>query len=975
MSKLRVEVVLAAIDKATAPLRGLGKSSKSTSKEVRQLQDTLKALSRTQETVEALRNVSRSVGITSQKFKEAQQTVARLRQNMAASDKPTRAQAKAFEQARQAAAQLKAEHSQLIQRQQRLRTALREAGVDTTKLANAQRELRSRSAAASSELERQKVVLARLNEQQRKLNAAQDRYRQGMDRRNSLAANGAAMAFSGGAMLRGLGEPLNEGKHYAVEEQRIAALGLGDKATTDAIKYGKALKTYGTSTLDNLQLVRDAMTVFADEHHAELVAPTLARMKFANRAMYGDEKAEDNERQFMDMLKVVELRGGLANEAAFKQQANMIQQVLTATGGRVSAEEWLNVIKTGGLAAKGQADEAFFYKLEALVQEMGGNRVGTAMMSAYQNLYQGRTTKRAAQNLESFGLIGDYSKVQHDKAGQVSFLNPGALKGAELFRKDQFAWMEQVLLPSLAAKGLTSKDQVLDAIGSIFSNRTAGNLFGQMYLQREQIHKNAKLNAGADGIDQLYDKAKTTSTGKELELLAKRANLYKQISDGLMPTYNRLLEAIAQIAERLTSWAQAHPALAAAIVKTVAALAILVTVLGAVALAMAAVMGPFVMARFAISTLGIRLGAFAASSTAGASAVSTLGSAFSGLGGIIATVGRMLFLSPIGLIIGAIAVAALLIWKYWEPVKAFFGGVFDGISEALAPLADMFDGIKQAFAPLMPLFDQLFTQSEVGNTTLAVFASIGYAVGTVLGWLLRAAITPLAYGIRGLVAVFGFLAGAAANVWQQITTAFEGGWQGIGLLLLKWSPLGWFLDLFRPVLAWFGVELPGKFAGFGSMMIDGLKNGLKAAFPGIYATLKALAEKLPEPVRKALDINSPSRVFAEIGGFTMQGLAEGLANKQRAPLAVAGDLARQLATVGMGLAIGAPALAGQLDHRPAGLAGPQGATVAAAPSLVINVYPSPGMDEQALARLVAREVQRIQHAADRRQNTRLGDKE
>ena len=88
-------------------------------------------------------------------------------------------------------------------------------------------------------------------------------------------------------------------------------------------------------------------------------------------------------------------------------------------------------------------------------------------MSAYQNIYQGRTTKRAANNLMELGLIADQSKVSHDKAGQVSFLNPGALKGADLFKKDQFEWLEKVLLPALAQKGITSRDQVHDAIGSI----------------------------------------------------------------------------------------------------------------------------------------------------------------------------------------------------------------------------------------------------------------------------------------------------------------------------------------------------------------------------------------------------------------------------------------------------------------------------------------------------------------------------
>ena len=38
--------------------------------------------------------------------------------------------------------------------------------------------------------------------------------------------------------------------------------------------------------------------------------------------------------------------------------------------------------------------------------------------------------------------------------------------------KNQFEWIEKVLLPQLANKGITEKKQEIDAIGCIFSNRT-----------------------------------------------------------------------------------------------------------------------------------------------------------------------------------------------------------------------------------------------------------------------------------------------------------------------------------------------------------------------------------------------------------------------------------------------------------------------------------------------------------------------
>ncbi|SUQ07558.1 Uncharacterised protein [Yokenella regensburgei] len=57
-------------------------------------------------------------------------------------------------------------------------------------------------------------------------------------------------------------------------------------------------------------------------------------------------------------------------------------------------------------------------------------------------------------------------------------------------------------------------------------------------------------------------------------------------------------------------------------------------------------------------------------------------------------------LSPIGLIGAAFVAAGLLIWRYWEPIKAFFLGVFTGVMQAISPLRD-------TFATFSPIFDMI----------------------------------------------------------------------------------------------------------------------------------------------------------------------------------------------------------------------------------------------------------------------------
>lgn len=167
--------------------------------------------------------------------------------------------------------------------------------------------------------------------------------------------------------------PLEEAKKFQTELTRFASLGFGDKVNREAEKFAVGMKTFGTSARDNMMLVSDAMAVFKDLHHAEIAAPILAKMKFANEAVFG-EGGRSNESKFMDMLKVIEFRRGLSSSAEFETQANFVQKVIAGSRNRVDATQLLNALKTGGVALSGRSNESFYLGAEPLIQEFGGSR-------------------------------------------------------------------------------------------------------------------------------------------------------------------------------------------------------------------------------------------------------------------------------------------------------------------------------------------------------------------------------------------------------------------------------------------------------------------------------------------------------------------------------------------------------------------------------------------------------------------------
>ncbi|MGE9774533.1 phage tail tape measure protein [Acinetobacter baumannii] len=836
MKPLKLEVLFGSKDSLSPALKLMIGSSIAASKALKNTRDELKRLNDQQRQLDSFKKLKEDVKQASTELERNKKIVQSLREQLAVNPdaKLTKELKKAETQVKQLTKVVTEGRPRLIE----LRNELNNAGLKSKNFADQQQELKEKINAANTSIDSQKNKLENLNRFQKSHSNMSGNVR-------TAAMYGAGMAATGTAALYQIRKPIDESKRVDVEENRIASLGFGKKATDEAIQYAKAMKTFGTSTLDNLTLVRDGVTAFGDVHHAQWVAPTLAKMKFANEAMYGDHGVE-NEKKFMDMLKVIEMRNGLKSKESFQEQANIIQQVITATGGRVQAEEWLNVIKTGGIAAKGMDNKAFYYKMEPLVQEMGGHRVGTSMMSAYQNLYQGRTTQRAAANLDKFGLIGDYSKVKHNKTGDLSYLDIGAIKGADLFKKDQFAWMEQVLVPALNAKGITKEGDVIDAIGSIFSNRTASNLFAQMYMQRDQIHKNAKLNEGAFNIDQLNTQAQGTTSGKELEARAKLNDAYLQFGQTILPIYTQALVMASNALQGFTGWMQQNPTLAKALGTGLLLIAGGLVAIGGLLLVFSPLILSMLSLRLMMVTLGVQGSALSFAFRLLLSPFSLLKGAITGVGTALMWLGRLAMAHPLLALITAVAFGVYLIYKNWDTIGPYFQNVWAKIKG--------------------------FFQSGIGNIS-----------ATILNW------SPLGLFYSAFAAVmnwFGFelptkFSSFGANIINGLINGIKSHFPKLKEI---WNTVADYMpDWLKQRMV---IRSPSRvMAGLGGHIVGGIGMGLTQAFPELKnkynQVLNLFTNKTQSPAMDQIDIAAP--VISKIQ------TAPNLTSSRQSSLAVAGD--------------------------------------------------------------------------------------
>lgn len=881
MKPLKLEVLFGSKDSLSPVLKLMIGNSKAASNALKRTSDEVKKLNDQQKQIDGYVKQKKATEESAKALKEMQDRIKTLRQQM--NSNPSAELTRDFEKAKAAAKRLKDSHQQNTQQLHQLRTEMNQSGLSTSNLSQHQSELRRRTDQATSELERQRRTL-------RNLNNVQQQHQRYSQNARTAGMTGMMMAGAGVGTLYAMQKPIEENKKIDISENRIGALGLGKQATKEAIDYARAMKTFGTSTLDNMNLVLDGVTAFADVHHAKMVAPTLAKMKFGNEALYGQEKAEENDRKFMDMLKVIEFRGGLKSEEAFKKEANIIQQVITATGGRVQGSEYLNALKTGGIAVQGMTNEALYYKMEPIIQMTSGFRFGTAAQSAYQNIYQGKTTKRAANNMERLGLIADPSKLKHDKSGQISFLDVGAIKGADLFKKDQFAWMEEVLIPALNAKGITKEGDILDAMGSIFSNRTASGLFSNMYKQRENIHKNMKLNMGAENIDQISERAKGTTSGKELEAKAKLHDVYLQFGQTILPAYTKALELATGAMQNFTLWMQQNPTLAKALGTGLLVIAAGLVAIGGLLLVFSPLILSMLSLRLMMVTLGVQGSALSFALRMLVMPFSLLRGAITGIGSALMWLARLAMAHPILALITAVAFGVYMIYQNWDTVGPYF-----------------------------------------------------------------------------------------QKAWAQITGFFKSGIGNISATILNWSPMGLFYSAFATVLNWFGFELPTKFSVFGTNIIDGLINGIKAAFPKLKSTWNDVANYMPDWLKQRMIIRSPSRVMAGLGGHIIGGIGMGLTqafpelknkynqvlnlftNKSQSPVLDQIDIA-------------APVMS-KIQTAPNLTPSRQSSLAVAGDTYTIHIHAAPGQIVQDLERQIEQVVMRIQRDKLARVRTIMSDQE
>lgn len=628
-----------------------------------------------------------------------------------------------------------------------------------------------------------------------RLREAEQRQVRAAEVSSRLRTGATRAAVVGGSVVAAMASPIAQASTSQIITLKASSIGIDRKEVAGALDFARRQKIFGVSQNEKSEMMSDLLGAFGEREAAEHALPTLAKMKFAQMTRYGNVSPEDAERDAVTAGRVIDARGGARSQSLFDTQADYVNRSIQATSGAVTSEMLRQMQTHGGAAMNAMSDRGFYLHAASLANEThDASGVGTGSLSAYQNLYQGKTTKRAVENLDKLGLIGDRSKVKFDKVGQASFLNPGALLGADVFRRDQFEWVTKVLVPALKKKGITDNKGITDAIASIVSNSNGAKLLQNYYLNQRQIERDEKNAQSSPSIDQASKEAQGTARGQQIGLTSKLHDLQLGIGAKLLPAYTSALIHANGALDKLNSFTKEHPKLARnmalAVAGGAAALLVAVPLMFAAGIALNAY-GNFALLatrREAALTAATLLNTVATgeNATIQAASLSRFGGMSRAIGSVAIAPFRAvglavrgigiafgLLLSPVGIAVLAIGAAAILVYKYWEPIKAFFTGVWEGIKQGVGPLGPT---ITAAFSPIVGVVKSIWgwftrllepvhlTKSGMASATDAGVSfgkTVGDAIRGVVGWLEKAV------GYFTWIASHG--ASAVSSIWHSVS--------------------------------------------------------------------------------------------------------------------------------------------------------------------------------------------------------------
>ncbi|EDM2049890.1 phage tail tape measure protein [Salmonella enterica subsp. enterica serovar Muenchen] len=691
MKNLDIRVSFSAIDKLTRPVEtarrsvgGLTDSLKKTQADIKALGTQSKAFSRLREsftqTTEKIQKTQRALNGLKQVQQEGGTLTDKQREHLA-----------------QLAAKLERLNEVRTREKEKLREASREMVRHGVTLSGSDRTIESairRTEQYNRTLERERQALARVTQ-------ARSRYDRLQQTAGKLrGAGGVALGTAAGAGYAA-GRFLAPAVGFDREMSRVGALTRIDKTDPQFAALREQAKKLGAETQFTSSDAASGQAFLAMAGFTPQ-AIQAALPGVLNMALAGG----------MDLGQSADISSNILSQFHLDpKEMDRVSDVLTAAFTRTNTD--LNSIGEAmkyagtGMASLGVSVEQTTAMIGVMANVgLRGSIAGTGLQTTFSRL--AAPTGKAASALKELGV---------NVADATGKMRPAEVVLADIYKAvhkygdvDQLSFFKDIA----GEEAAKSFQTLVQSAGSGELQKLLAELKGAKGEAADVAKKMAdNLDGDLKNLDSAWE-------GFRIQI--------EELLDGPL---RGLVQGISNVVSAMTAWARENPGLTRTLLVVGGSLLAITGVIGGLSLAIGLLAGPFATLRLGFSLL---------------SGFSVLPALFSVVTGAVSLLGGAIaaLFSPVGLIVAAFVAAGLLIWKFWEPIKAFFTGFFAGVWEALGPL-------REAFSALSPVFDliwkgiksvwnwfkRLLEPADASRETLEKCTSAGKTFGKVVGWAIQ----------------------------------------------------------------------------------------------------------------------------------------------------------------------------------------------------------------------------------------------
>lgn len=770
---LSIRVAFSAIDKLTRPVSAASKAIGGLSDSLKKTQSSIKDLEKSATSFDKLRSQAND---TAQKLKSTQRAFNGLNQKQREGGQLTEAQTARLESLRTRLSRLTETYGRQTTQLRTAAQAVRQHGVNLTTGSGAIQSAIRRTEQYNQALERERRQLAATQK-------AQARYEQAKETAGKLRGAGMGMMLGTAAAGYAGGSFLAPAIGFDEEMSRVQALTRLNKDSSQMGDLRAQAKKLGAETAFTS---RDAASGQAFLAMAGFTPEAIqaALPGVLNMALAGG----------MDLGESADISSNILSQFRLDpKEMDRVSDVLTAAFTRTNTD-LMNIGEAMKYAGTGMAglgvDVERTTAMIGVMANVGlrGSIAGTGLQTTFSRL--AAPTGKAQAALKELGVsVADATGKMRPAEVVLSDIYKSIKKYGDT---DQLSFFKDIA----GEEAAKSFQALVRSAGSGELQKLLADLRGS----QGEAQKAAKVMA--DNLSGDLKNLDSAWEGFRIQV--------EETADGPLRS---LTQGLSDMITAASTWVKENPRLTQTIILVVGGTLALVAAIGAASLAMGILIGPLAKLQLGFSLLtGGRglLGTIAAFRTLGTVAGPAMASVrgwsvvLSGiapnlgrisailpavrsglltaflspgavLGSLTKSIGMLLLrltglpaiwgmitgaisalggalsflLSPIGLIGAAFVAAGLLIWRYWEPIKAFFLGMFTGVMQAISPLRDtfatfspIFDMISNGVKSVWQWFTNLLSPIQTSKETLDKCTSAGVTFGNVLGGAINLVLTP-----------------------------------------------------------------------------------------------------------------------------------------------------------------------------------------------------------------------------------------